>query len=344
MSEFLFEQSPWEAYLNTCRHGTSVSAWQLLSLLENEDDDAAEDAFALMEQRELTLDMSTLPSPEAEGQTAQRLRQEAQYADAGLPTGAMEENDPLRLYLEELAGSPCWGDERLLAEQLLSGNQEAAQRLAALGLSRVIALACEYAGKTVLLMDLIQEGNIGLWEAIQSYTGGDYEAHRDRMIRSSMDKAMLLQARSNGIVQRMRQSLRSYREADETLLAELGRNPSLEEIAARMGIRPEEAQTIRKAMEDALLLSQAEKQLQPKQPDAEDDMAVEDTAYFRMRQRIGELLSQLEELDAQILTMRFGLDRGLPMSAQETARALGISSGEVTARENAALARLRAEK
>lgn len=344
MSEFLFDQSPWEAYLNSCRSGTSVSAWNLISMLENEDDEAVEDAFALLADRQLELDVSTLPSLEAGGQTAQRLKQEAEYVRGGLRTSDMEESDPLRLYLEEIAGTPAFGDDRLLSEQLLSGDGRAAERLANLGLSRVIEIACEQAGKMVLLMDLIQEGNIGLWEAIQSYSGGDYDAHRDRLIRNAIYKAMVLQARSNGVSQKMRQSLQRYQSADEALLAELGRNPTLEEIAARMNISPEQAQTIQKTMADILLLQQAEKLTQPKEETPEDELAVEDTAYFQMRQRISDLLSQLDDKDAQILTMRFGLDKGLPMSAEEVGKALGLTVGEVSAREAAALAKLRAEQ
>lgn len=344
MSEFLFDQSPWEAYLNSCRSGTSVSAWNLISMLENEDDEAVEDAFALLADRQLELDVSTLPSLEAGGQTAQRLKQEAEYVRGGLRTSDMEESDPLRLYLEEIAGTPAFGDDRLLSEQLLSGDGRAAERLANLGLSRVIEIACEQAGKMVLLMDLIQEGNIGLWEAIQSYSGGNYDAHRDRLIRNAIYKAMVLQARSNGVSQKMRQSLQRYQSADEALLAELGRNPTLEEIAARMNISPEQAQTIQKTMADILLLQQAEKLTQPKEETPEDELAVEDTAYFQMRQRISDLLSQLDDKDAQILTMRFGLDKGLPMSAEEVGKALGLTVGEVSAREAAALAKLRAEQ
>lgn len=344
MSEFLFDQSPWEAYLNSCRSGTSVSAWNLISMLENEDDEAVEDAFALLADRQLELDVSTLPSLEAGGQTAQRLKQEAEYVRGGLCISDMEESDPLRLYLEEIAGTPALGDDRLLSEQLLSGDGRAAERLANLGLSRVIEIACEQAGKMVLLMDLIQEGNIGLWEAIQSYSGGNYDAHRDRLIRNAIYKAMVLQARSNGVSQKMRQSLQRYQSADEALLAELGRNPTLEEIAARMNISPEQAQTIQKTMADILLLQQAEKLTQPKEETPEDELAVEDTAYFQMRQRISDLLSQLDDKDAQILTMRFGLDKGLPMSAEEVGKALGLTVGEVSAREAAALAKLRAEQ
>lgn len=344
MNEFLFDQSPWEAYLNSYKAGSTVPAWNLLSMLENEDDEAVEDAFSILADRNLTLDTTTLPQLEMSGQTAQRLKQEAEYVQGGLRTSGMDENDPLRLYLEEIAGTPAFGDDRLLAQQLLSGDEKAAERLANLGLSRVIEIACEQAGKMVLLMDLIQEGNIGLWEAIQSYTGGDYAAHRDRLIRNALCKAMVLQARSSGISQKMRQSLQRYQSADEALLAELGRNPTLEEIAARMNISLEQAQTIQKTMADILLLQQAEKLVQPKEETAEDELAVEDTAYFQMRQRISDLLSQLDDKDAQILTMRFGLGKGLPMSAEEVGRALGLTVGEVSKREAAALAKLRTDQ
>ena len=71
---------------------------------------------------------------------------------------------------------------------------------------------------------------------------------------------------------------------------------------------------------------------------------MEDTAYFQMRQRIAELLSQLDEQDQKILTLRFGLENGRPLSAEEVGRSLGLTSGEVSRREAAALAKLRTEK
>ncbi len=344
MNDFQFEQSPWEAYLNSCKQGSSISAWNLISMLEGEDDTAVEDAFSILAARQLTLDLSTLPQPEPGSRMAHRLKQEAEYVQDGLATEKMEEGDPLRLYLEEIAGLPGFGDERLLAESLLAGDDTAARQLADLGLSRVVEIASQLAGKMVLLLDLIQEGNIGLWEAIQSYSGGEYAAYRDRMIGNALSKAMVLQARSNGISQKMKKSLQDYRAADEALLAELGRNPTVEELAVKLSITPEQAQSIQKTLADILLLQQAEKLTQPEETSAEDEMPVEDTAYFQMRQRIGELLSQLDAQDAQILTMRFGLDKGLPMSAEEVGRALGLTAGEISAREAAALAALRTEQ
>ena len=344
MNDFVFEQAPWEAYLRSCKNGSVISGWNLISMLEDEEDDAVEDAFSILTVKKLQLDLSGLPQMSAGSNTAQRLQQEREYVTGGLKTALMEETDPLRLYLEEIAAAPACGDEKLLAEQLSSGDQRAAQRLTELGLSRVVEIAAEYAGQAVLLLDLIQEGNIGLWEAISGYRGGDYAAQRDEAIRSSVLKAIVLQVRSNGISQKMKKALKDYRAADQHLLTKLGRNPGLEEIAQEMHISLEQAQTIEKTMADILLLQKAEKLAAPKEETAEDELPVEDTAYFQMRQRISEMLSVLDEQEARILTMRFGLEKGLPMSAEEVAKALGITTAAVTACETAALSKLRAEK
>lgn len=344
MNDFVFEQAPWEAYLRSCKNGSVISGWNLISMLEDEENDAVEDAFSILTVKKLQLDLSGLPQMSAGSNTAQRLQQEREYVTGGLKTALMEETDPLRLYLEEIAAAPACGDEKMLAEQLSSGDQRAAQRLTELGLSRVVEIAAEYAGQAVLLLDLIQEGNIGLWEAISGYRGGDYAAQRDEAIRSSVLKAIVLQARSNGISQKMKKALQDYRAADQHLLTKLGRNPGLEEIAQEMHISLEQAQTIEKTMADILLLQKAEKLAAPKEETAEDELPVEDTAYFQMRQRISEMLSVLDEQEARILTMRFGLEKGLPMSAEEVAKALGITTAAVTACETAALSKLRAEK
>ena len=344
MNDFVFEQAPWETYLRSCKNGSVISGWNLISMLEDEEDDAVEDAFSILTVKKLQLDLSGLPQMSAGSNTAQRLQQEREYVTGGLKTALMEETDPLRLYLEEIAAAPACGDEKLLAEQLSSGDQRAAQRLTELGLSRVVEIAAEYAGQAVLLLDLIQEGNIGLWEAISGYRGGDYAAQRDEAIRSSVLKAIVLQARSNGISQKMKKALQDYRAADQHLLTKLGRNPGLEEIAQEMHISLEQAQTIEKTMADILLLQKAEKLAAPKEETAEDELPGEDTAYFQMRQRISEMMSVLDEQEARILTMRFGLEKGLPMSAEEVAKALGITTAAVTACETAALSKLRAEK
>ena len=184
---------------------------------------------------------------------------------------------------------------------------------------------------------------MGLWQAILNYRDGDFEPHRDWWIRQYMSKAVVNQARANGVGQKMRQELEDYRSVDERLLGELGRNPTLEEIAEQMHISVEQAQTVADMMDNIRMLNRVEKAVAPKkeEEDPEDEQAVEDTAYFHMRQRILDLLSSLSQEDAQLLTLRFGLEGGLPLSPAETGKKLGMSPEDVIEREAAALGKLR---
>ena len=217
-------------------------------------------------------------------------------------------------------------------------------QLTNLGLSRVVELASEFTGFGVLLLDLIQEGSLGLWQAIRNYRRGDYAAHRDRWIRFYMAKAVTLQARQSGVGQKMRTALEDYRSVDERLLGELGRNPTLEEIALELHMSVEEADAVRKMLDDARILARAKKPPVDEEEEKEaEEQAVEDTAMFQMRQRILDLLSGLSEADQKLLTLRFGLEGAKPLSPEEAGRQLGLTAEEVVAREAAALAKLRSK-
>ena len=339
--EFSFEPRPWESWLRSKQMGDSVSAAQLLTLLEEESEDVLEDALQELEMACMTLDLSQLPRNVASGEAAVRLRQEMQLVKNGLDYHTLEDNDPLRLYLEEIASTPACGDEQLLAMGAEKGDEAAMLSLTNLGLSRVVELAKEHTGFGVLLLDLIQEGSLGLWQAIRNYHGGEYARHRDKWIRFYMAKAIVQQARSRGVGQKLRTALEDYRAVDERLLAELGRNPVLEEIAQELHISPNEAQAVRKMLENARMLQRARPAEAEPEPTPDDEQAVENTALFQMRARIAELLSQLSAEEQTLLTLRFGLEGGLPMSTEETGRKLGLTPEEVTAKEAAALAKLR---
>ena len=342
--EFSFEQTPWEAFLRTKGMGDVISAVTLLSLLEGEDEQQLEDALQDLETGCMVLDISGLPKAGGTGEAAVRLRREMQLAEVGLRPEALEENDPLRLYLEEIAATPAQGDEKLLAETCAKGSEAAMVQLTNLGLSRVVQLAAEFTGYGVLLLDLIQEGSLGLWQAIRNYRQGDYASHRDRWIRFYMAKAVTLQARQSGVGQKMRTALEDYRAVDERLLGELGRNPTLEEIAEELHMRPEEAAAVRKMLEDARILAKVKQPAVDEEEEKEaEEQAVEDTALFQMRQRILDLLSGLTEEDQQILNLRFGLEGGKPMTPEETGRKLNLTAEEVVAREASALAKLRSK-
>ena len=342
MMEFTFEASPWEQELDVLQPGDTVNALKLLTLLEEADEDTAVEALDAMEQKGVALALDDLPNLPSGGNMALRLRQEAQLVASGSLPGGLEANDPLRLYLEELAATPAVGNIDILAEQYLQGSEDAAQKLVTLSLSRVVELAKELAGRNVLLLDLIQEGSMGLWQGILNYTQGDFSAHRDWWIRQYLHRAIFLQARSGDLGQKLRQGMEDYRDMDQKLLSELGRNPVLEEIAESMHVSVEEAAVYENMLTMAKVRQQVDEAMEPKQvQEEEEEQAVEDTAYFQMRQRIMELLSTLSPEDAELLTLRYGLEGGMPLNPEDTGKKLGLTPQEVVTREANALTKLR---
>ena len=343
-----FGDTELEKILSRLRPGDVLSAAELLTALDSESEETLLEAFDHLRDLDTALDVVALPRNAASGEAALRLRREAQLVQEGSLLTALEETDPLRLYLEEIAGIPAFGDICLLAEQLDEANREEREepelwtQILNLCLSRVYELACEHTGLGVLLMDLMQEGSMGLWSALPCYAGGDFEAFRDWHIRQAMAQTITLQAFSNGVGQKMRQAMEDYRSVDERLLAELGRNPTLEEIAQQLHMTVEETTMVASMLESARNVNRAHAETEEKEPEPDDQQAVEDTAYFQMRQRIQELMSQLEPREAELLTLRFGLEGGLPLSPADTGRRLGLTPEEVVAREAAALAQLRA--
>ena len=336
-----------EEILTSLNRNGCVSALAFLTALEQADEDELLEAMELLDGMGAELDVADLPKASGTGEAAVRLRREEELAKKGSFLQDLEETDPLRLYLEELALIPVCGDIRLLADRLEKANREGTEDAALWPqilnsyLSRVVELACGYTGRGVLLMDLIQEGSMGLWQGMSSYHGGDFEAFCDGRISRAMAKTVTLQAHADGVGQKMRRAMGDYRAVDERLLTELGRNPTLEEIAEAMHLSPEEAQRVAQAISNARNISRAVPTPEPEEEDREEQMAVEDTAYFQMRQRISELLSILEPEEAKLLTLRFGLEGGLPLSPEETGRKLGLTAEEVVAKEAAALAKLR---
>lgn len=321
MTEFIFEESPWEQAIAAMEPGTAMSALQLLALLQGEDEDAWEAAFQMLSQKNISLELSDLPAFTANAESAQRLQLEKSWVENGGKVESLEENDPLRLYLEELADTPAGATE-----------QEA---FASKMLPVVVEEAKLFVGRGVLLLDLIQEGSLGLWQGILEGDEADCRAE----IRRAIAKAVILQARDTGVGQKLQEAMEDYRDVDQQLLIELGRNPTLEEIAERLHLTPQQAEMVAAMVENARSLQQV-KAPRP-EPEEEEDQAVENTAYFQSRQAVAEMLAQLTSEEAKLLSLRFGLEGGLPLDVQKTGRALGLTPEQVVEMEAAALNKLR---
>jgi len=293
-----------------------------------------------MEQRHITLNVEALPRDFGSGETEKRLRREAQLAETGNLIPNLSPEDPLRIYLEELAAIPAAGDPEALALRLLDG-EDCGQLLANCCMSMAVEEALGFTGRGVLLLDLIQEASLGLWEGILHYKGGEFLPYIRWWIRQYAARTLVLQARQMGLGRKMRQGMEDFGNADKRLLTRLGRNPTLEELAAELGVTPEEAEVYGETLRSARAMEKVKQP--PKEPEAEDDQAVEDTAYFQSRQRIQEMLSTLTEREARLLTLRFGLDGQPPRTPEQVGQLLELTTDQVLAMEAGALAALRKE-
>ena len=337
-----FEDEPWRRAIDALQTGGTMSAISFLPLIENEEEDTIMEAFEAMDQKRITLNVEDLPRMAGSGEQAVRLRLEQQLAESGDLTEGLTEHDTLRMYIEELDTIAGTQNREELLKAHLNGDKKAAPELLNAYLPQVVEIARSYTGRGVLLMDLIQEGSLGLWQGIVQYTDGDFIRHCQWWIRQYLAKAVFMQARAGGLGQKLKQGMEDYRDVDQKLLTELGRNATLEEIADAMHVTPDEASVYETMIRQARERQMVDKALHtPKEEQAEDEQAVEDTAYFHQRERIMELLSILPEQDAKLLSLRFGLEGGLPLNVQDTGEKLGLTPKEVVEREAAALAKLR---
>ena len=338
--EEYFDLGPQTDPLSDFEGMETVSAARLLTVTDGLGDEALEEVFLRLEEENIPIDLSDLPLSGASGEAARRLREEEQLVRSGKLLAGLEENDPLGVYLRELASIPACGDPELLALELLEGR-DVANRLVDLSLGRVVELAQEYTGRGVLLLDLIQEGSLGLWNGILRFTGGSFESFRDGCIRRYMAQAVIRQARASGLGQKMRQAVEDYRMVDERLLSELGRNPTLDEIAEAMHMTVGEVEAVRKFLNNARLVGKAHETREPEEETPEDTQAVEDTAYYQTRERVDSLMSGISKLEQKVVTMRYGLDGKAPQTAQEVGRRLNLTVTEVVELETAALTKMR---
>lgn len=338
--DFSFEQPAWVRVLEQLPRGSSLSAVRFLTLMEGEGEAQLEEALLYLESVGIRLDIADLPKPAATGQAALRLHREEQLVREGKLRQNLEENDPLRLYLEEVDGFSMPANLQAMAQRYAGGYDPVLPALTNAMLPTVVEMACQLTGRGVLLLDLIQEGSLGLWQGILNFREGDFVSYTRWWIAQYLARAITLQARENGVGQKMKQAMEDYRAVDGQLLSELGRNATLPEIAEALHMTLEETRVVADMMDSARLLQRALPEEKEEEPQ-EEEQSVENTAYFQLRQRVSELLESLDDRDAELLKLRFGLEGSLPLSPEETGRKLGMTPEEVIAHETAALTKLR---
>ncbi len=292
---------------------------------------------------EIDMDASDADDPE--------LHVEVKAADLEEAAENVSVNDPVRLYLREIGRVPLLtADEELaLALRMEQGDQDAKKELAEANLRLVVSIARRYVGRGMSLLDLIQEGNLGLIKAVDKfdYTKGfKFSTYATWWIRQAITRAIADQARTIRIPVHMVETINKQIRVSRQLLQELGREPTVSEIAEEMGISEEKVREIRKIAQDPVSLEtpigeEEDSHLGDFIPD-EDALAPSDAAaYTMLKEQLDEVLGTLTEREEKVLKLRFGLEDGRTRTLEEVGGEFNVTRERIRQIEAKALRKLR---
>ena len=271
--------------------------------------------------------------------------------DLSVPEGVPLE-DPVRMYLKEIGKVPLLtADEEIeLAQRMEAGDEEAQKRLAEANLRLVVSIAKRYVGRGMLFLDLIQEGNLGLLKAVEKYDwrkGYKFSTYATWWIRQAITRAIADQARTIRIPVHMVETINKLTRVQRQLVQELGRDPSAEEISARMdGISPEKVREIQKiALEPVSLETPIGEEDDSHLGDfIEDKEALSPDQYASnqlLKDEINNVLSGLTDREEKVLRLRFGLYDGRTRTLEEVGREFNVTRERIRQIEAKALRKLK---
>jgi len=261
--------------------------------------------------------------------------------------------DAVQVYLKEIGRTPLLtkDQEKELAKKILKGDEEARQKLMKSNLRLVVSIAKRYANRTpnLTLLDLIQEGNIGLSRAVEKFDyqkGFKFSTYATWWIRQAITRALADQSRTIRIPVHMVETISKYAQMRRQLIQELGRDPMAEEVAAEMGLDVDKVRQIQKISQEVLSIEQPvgdeeDSTLSDFIPDEKNITPVQGAAQALIKDLIGEIIVDLTEREREILKMRFGLEDGVTHTLEEVGKVFGVTRERIRQIEAKALEKIR---
>lgn len=259
--------------------------------------------------------------------------------------------DSIQMYLREIGKVPLLKieEEVQLAKRKEKGDQEAKQKLIEANLRLVVSIAKKFTGKSLSLLDLIQEGNIGLFRAVEKFDprkGYKFSTYATWWIRQAITRSLADQSRTIRIPVHMVETINRFQQVERQLIQDLGREPLPEEIAAEMGEPVEKIHHIIKISQETVSL---ETSVGEDEEDSTLGDFIEDiktispdraAAMQLLRDHVKQIITELTPREQKILEMRFGLTDGISHTLEEVGQEFGVTRERIRQIEAKALEKI----
>ena len=276
---------------------------------------------------------------------------EAEMVDTEAMSEALPITDPVRMYLKEIGRVELLTieQEQALGKRILEGDEEARQKMIEANLRLVVAVAKRYVGRGMMLLDLIQEGNMGLLKAVEKfdYTKGyKFSTYATWWIRQSITRAIADQARTIRVPVHMVEMINRVHRTSHLLVQELGREPTSAEIAAHLHTTAEKVEEIRRLALDPISLEtpvgeEDDSHLGDFIQDTDASEPLEAATGNLLREQLEKAMATLTPREEMVLRLRFGFEDGKTHTLEEVGKEFNVTRERVRQIESKALRRLR---